>query len=432
MLTKKIKEPLSSLPHAFLYWKKESCMEQKEIKDFLSIGRERENLLALDDNFVSRNHARIERKTEKGMYILKDMNSQNGVFLNGSRIHQAILNNNDNIQIGKTQFTFSFERYNHKWKMILQSHNKKWNETLNKIPYLSLSEAPILILGPSGSGKELIAQMIHSHSKRGKENMVSINCGALTESLVESELFGHKKGSYTGSIGNRKGAFLTASKGTLFMDEIGDLPLQLQPKLLRAIEYKEIKPIGSDLPLKTDVRIVSATHQNLKSKVEQNEFREDLYFRLNVLTINVPALRDRMEDFEHLFKYFCLIYGVAFSKEALNIFENYHWPGNIRELKNTVERAKALFQSEVLDKEKALTILDSLEKEDKKREQPLWLLEKNSIVKALKAYHGNQSKVSWLLDIPRSSLHDKIKQYQIDVAQFKKTKESTKNQKSKL
>lgn len=422
MLTKKIKEPQNSLSQAFLYWKQEGCMEKKEVNDFLSIGRENANLLVLDDNFVSRNHARIEKKTEKGLFLLRDMNSQNGVFLNGSRIQQAILNNNDNIQIGKTQFTFSFERYNHKWKMISQSHNKKWNETLSRIPHLALSEAPILILGPSGSGKELIAQMIHSYSKRSQENIVSINCSALTENLVESELFGHKRGSYTGSVGNRRGAFLTASKGTLFMDEIGDLPLQLQPKLLRAIEYQEIKPIGSDLPLKTDVRIISATHQDLKFKVEKNEFRKDLYFRLNVVTITLPALQDRMEDFEPLFKYFCLIYGVTFSREALNLLKDYHWPGNIRELKNTVERAKALFQTEILDKEKTLTILDCLEKENKKKENPLWLLEKNSIIKALKMYHGNQSKVSWFLDIPRSSLHDKIKEYKINVAQFKESK----------
>ena len=423
MLTKKIKEAQNSLPQAFLYWKKENGMEQTEVKNFLSIGREKANLLVLNDTFVSRSHARIEKKAEKGLYLLRDMNSQNGVFLNGSRIHQAILNNNDNIQIGKTQFTFSFERYNHKWKMISQSHNKKWNETLSRIPHLALSDAPVLILGPSGSGKELVAQMIHNYSKRCRENMVSINCSALTENLVESELFGHKRGSYTGSIGDRKGAFLTASKGTLFMDEIGDLPLPLQPKLLRAIEYKEVKPIGSDLTFKTDVRMISATHQDLKSKAEKNEFRKDLYFRLNVVTITIPALCDRMEDFEPLFKYFCLIYGVTFSREALSTLKSYHWPGNIRELKNIVERAKALFPSEALDKEKTIMILDGLEKENKKKEDPLWLLEKKSIIKALKSYNGNQSKASWLLDIPRSSLHDKIRDYKINVAQFKRRAE---------
>ncbi|MCZ0932887.1 MAG: sigma 54-interacting transcriptional regulator [Oligoflexia bacterium] len=419
MLTKKIKDTKYSMSHAFLYWKKKESMEQKEIKNFLSIGREKQNLLVLDDNFVSRRHARIEKKQDKGLYILKDMDSQNGVFVNGSRIQTAILNHNDNIQIGGQQFTFSYERYNYKWKMVFQSHNKKWNETLSRIPHIAVSDAPVLILGPSGSGKELIAQMIHNYSKRSQALMVSINCSALTESLVESELFGHTKGSYTGSLNNRKGAFLTASKGTLFMDEIGDLPLALQPKLLRAIEYKEIKAIGSDLPVRADVRIVSATHQDLALKAEKNSFRKDLFFRLNVVTIKVPALADRMEDFEHLFQYLCLMYGVTFSSQALKLFKSYHWPGNIRELKNTIERAKALFPSEILDKEKAQSILERLETKYKKEKEPLWLLEKNSIIQALKTYKGNQSKVSKLLDIPRSSLHDKIKQYQIDTKNYK-------------
>ncbi len=422
MLTKKIREKAGPTAQAFLYWGQKGSIHQKEVNGFLSIGRENQNLLILNDGFVSRHHARIEKRESQGMYFLKDMNSQNGVFLNGSRVKEAILNHNDNIQIGKTLFTFSCERYNYKQKMISQSQNSKWNEILSRIPHISLSSAPILILGPSGSGKELIAQKIHNCSKRNKGPLVSINCGALTESLIESELFGHKKGSYTGSMDHRKGAFLTASNGSLFMDEIGDLPLQQQAKLLRAIEYKEIKPLGSDLPLKTDVRIISATHQDLKSRIERQEFRKDLYFRLNVISITVPALKDRMEDFEPLFRYFCLIYGVTFSSQALALFKNYHWPGNIRELKNTVERAKALFAGEILDKEKALSLIDNLEEDNKKRREPLWLLEKKTITRALSLYRGNQTKASQFLDIPRSSLNDKIKVYQIKVSQFKKSK----------
>ncbi len=424
MLTKKIREQKNQLSPAFLYWKHDGSIRQKEVKDFLSIGREDRNLLVLDDSFVSRSHARIEKKAEKGVYLLRDMNSQNGVFLNGSRVYQATLTHNDSIQIGKTQLTFSSERFNQKWKIISQSLNRKWNEALSRIPHLALSESPVLILGPSGSGKELIARMIHNCSKRNQASMVSINCSALTESLVESELFGHRRGSYTGSTSHRKGAFLTASKGTLFMDEIGDLPLHLQPKLLRAIEYKEVKPLGSDFSLKTDVRILSATHQDLKSKAEKQEFRKDLYFRLNVVTITIPPLRERMEDFDHLFQYFCLIYGTAFSPKAISLLKSYHWPGNIRELKNTVERAKAMFQSTVVDKEKTLMILDSMEEENKK--EPLWLLEKRSILKALKTYQGNQKKVSYFLEVPRSSLHDKIKKYQINPEDFKANRQREK------
>ena len=422
MLTKKIKSSEASASPAFLYWKKQTAIEQTEIKDFLSIGREKQNLLILDDNCVSRRHARIEKKQDKGIYILKDMDSQNGVFLNGSQIQTAVLNHNDNIQIGNQQFTFSYQRFNHKWKMISQSHNRVWSETLSRIPNIAVSDAPVLILGPSGSGKELIAQMIHNHSKRSQAMMVSINCSALTESLVESELFGHTRGSYTGSLQNRKGAFLTAGKGTLFMDEIGDLPLSLQPKLLRAIEYKEIKSIGSDLPIRADVRIVSATHQELAEKAKENLFRKDLFFRLNVVTLRIPALADRMEDFDHLFQHFCMMYSVTFSSKALKLFKSYHWPGNIRELKNTIERAKALFPSEVLDEERALSILERLEANYKKSKEPLWVLEKKSIVQALKTYRGSQTKASQFLDIPRSTLCDRIRLYKIDIKKYKTQK----------
>ena len=421
MLTKKIKIHQNFLSSAFLYWNKgNGRIQQKEVGDFLSLGRANTNSLVISDNFVSRRHARIEKIKDRNHYIIKDMGSQNGVFLNGSRIQTAILTHNDNIKIGNQQFSFSYERYDQKWQMVFQSQNKKWNETLNRIHHIAMSEAPVLILGPSGTGKELIAQMIHNLSKRSSGPMVSINCSALTESLVESELFGHTRGSYTGSAGNRKGAFLTANKGSLFMDEVGDLPTALQPKLLRAIEYKEVKAIGSDMPIKTDTRIISATHQNLNHKLIKKEFRKDLFFRLNVVTIQIPPLRERMEDFNPLVQYFCLLYGVNLSGEALKVFEGYHWPGNVRELKNTIERAKAIYSSDVIDKEKALALLESLDDSY----EPLWMVEKNHIIETLKIYKGNQTKSSEALDMPRSSLNDKIKHYKINIHDYKKTSRS--------
>ena len=418
MLTKKIKDNKPFLSQAFLYWNKDKGhIQQNEVKNFLSIGRDSSNLLVINDNFVSRRHARIERADKKNCYLIKDMGSQNGVFLNGSRIQTAVLTHNDTIKIGGQQFTFSFERYNQKWQMTFQSRNKKWNETLSRIPYIAASDAPVLILGPSGTGKELIAQMVHNLSKRSSGNMVSLNCSALTESLVESELFGHTRGSYTGSVGGRKGAFLTADKGSLFMDEIGDLPLALQPKLLRAIEYKEIKAIGSDFPITTDVRIISATHQNLNHKASRKEFRKDLFFRLNVVTIQVPALIDRMEDFDHLLQYFCLLYGVTLSSKAVKIFKDYHWPGNIRELKNIVERAKALYPSKIIDEKKAFCLLENLDHSH----ETLRMREKKHIMDSLKICHGSQVKASEILGIPRSSLNDKINHYKINVKDYKNT-----------
>lgn len=418
MLTKKIKESTNISSEAFLYWKHNGSIEKKDIKNFLSIGRESSNLLILKDDFVSRKHVRIEKKEDKNLYLLRDMNSRNGVFLNGSKVHSAPLKNNDTIQIGSMQFTFSFERYNNNLKLISQSRNEAWNQTLSRIPHLALSNASVLLLGPSGSGKEVLAHMLHNYSKRSDHDMVSINCSSLTESLVESELFGHKKGSYTGSDSNRKGAFVAADNSTLFMDEIGDLSLPLQPKLLRAIEYQEVKPVGGDYPVKVNVRIISATHQDLKEKIKDREFREDLYFRLNIVTINIPALKDRMEDFESFFNHFCLIYGVTFSSKAKNILKQYDWPGNIRELKNTIERAKAWFPGDTIDQEKSLNLIDRLIERAPK--EPLWCLEKKIISKALKKYSGNQSKVSVYLDIPTSSLSDKIKNYNIRLSDYKK------------
>ncbi len=418
MLTTKINHHHKSQSIGFLCWDKGGHSEQREVKKLLSIGREDTNLLVLEDNCVSRHHARIERKEDSGFFILKDMNSRNGVFLNGNRIYQAVLSHNDKIQIGNLTFTFSFEKYNHKWQLSTQSLNEKWNQQLNRIPHLAQTDCPILILGPSGTGKEIIAQIIHKLSPRNKLPLVSVNCSALTETLVESELFGHTKGSYTGAIQDRKGAFIAANRGTLFLDEIGDLPLKLQPKFLRAIEYQEIKPVGSDITLKTNVRIISATHQDLKNKSEENEFRKDLYYRLNVVTISIPALKDRMEDFEPLLHSFTLKEGVTFSTKAINILKNYHWPGNIRELKNTVSRAKALFTNETIDEEKAAFILDQGEKEQKTF-MTLKGLEKTAITTSLKRFNGNQSKAATALDIPRSTLHDRIQEYGINVKQFK-------------
>ena len=424
LVTKKIAANKKSLPYGFLIWKNQKYTEQKEIKGFLSIGRGETNQLVLDDDYVSRHHARIEYKEDKELFILKDMNSKNGVFLNGNRIYQAALGHNDLIKIGQQVFTFSFERYNQKWQLATQSANEKWNEQLARLPHLAQNNFPILILGSSGTGKEVLSQLIHKNSSRSENTMVSINCGALTESLVESELFGHVKGSYTGAVSDRKGAFLSAKNGTLFLDEIGELPLSLQPRLLRAIETQEIKPVGSDRVLKTDVRIVAATHQNLKEKVEKKEFREDLYYRLNVVTIQVPNLQDRMQDFENFLEVFSMEQGISFSDLAVEELQKYSWPGNIRELKNIVARAKALFGNRTVDKKMAQTLLNQEESTnssnvDLKTSLNLKEIEKKLILNLLKKYRGHQTKVASELGMPRSTLNDRLNRYNIDARTFK-------------
>ena len=419
MLTQKTSSHFKVKPFGFLFWKKDNSGEQREIKDFLSVGRGETNQLVLEDPFVSRHHIRIERDKKKGFFVLKDMDSRNGVYLNGNRVYKAVLSNNDQIQIGKHTFYFSFERSNNRENLISKSFNKEWNLRLSRVPHIAKSTYPILLLGPSGTGKDVLARLIHRRSPVSSGPLVSVNCSALTETLIESELFGHKKGSYTGASCNRKGAFMAASGGTLFLDEIGDLPLALQPKLLRAIEYQEIKPVGADEPVKTDARIITATHQDLKEKVERGTFRRDLYYRLNVVSFTVPPLSDRMEDFEPLLKSFLVDYGVTFSNEAIKVFQNHSWPGNIRELKNTVTRAGALFAGEVIDKKKALMVIDETEEKNKGRIS-FKAFEKRILEGLMKKYRGNQTQISRELELPKSSLNDKLEKYQIEPKKYKK------------
>ena len=290
MLTQKIHTKENNQSYGFLRWSENSHTEQREITSFISIGRDKENIIFLDDHFISRRHCRIQKKEPEG-FILQDMNSRNGTFLNGSRVFKALLKNNDRIQLGEREFIFSFERFDNRWSIHTESKNPDWNRQLKSLPDIAKSNMPVLITGPSGTGKEMLAKLIHRYSHRSKGPMISINCSSLSESLIESEFFGHVKGSYTGALTDRKGAFMAAKGGSLFLDEIGDLPLHLQPKLLRALEYQEIKAVGSDYVKKTDIRIIAATHQDLTTKVAQNTFRSDLYFRLYVLNLSSPYLK---------------------------------------------------------------------------------------------------------------------------------------------
>lgn len=261
--------------------------------------------------------------------------------------------------------------------------------------------------------------------------MVSVNCSALTETLIESEFFGHTRGSFTGAISDRKGAFESARGGTLFLDEIGDLSYALQAKLLRAIENQEIRPIGSDRIIKTDVRIIAATHQNLKLKIMDKTFRGDLFFRLNVISIDVPPLSARMEDFESLLYQFAKENRVCFSYPAILKLKRHTWPGNIRELKNTVFRAAAFFPRERILEEHVDRLIETNDNEDSQMVTDFSLeavglklpmikeIERHLILKHLKANRGNQRKTASELGIPKSTLHDRLKYYDVDPQQFK-------------
>ncbi len=228
-------------------------------------------------------------------------------------------------------------------------NNSRMMEIFELIETVAKTDSTILISGESGTGKELIAKAIHNKSNRADEKFISINCGALPENLLESELFGHKKGSFTDAFRDKKGLFLESDKGTLFLDEIGEMSQQMQVKLLRAIQERKIRPVGDNIEIPINSRIISATNKNLKERIDVNKFRSDLYYRLNVISIVVPPLRERVDDIPLLSVHFINKYNKRFNKnitgmdkDVIDILKKYSWPGNIRELENYFERAIAL------------------------------------------------------------------------------------------
>lgn len=423
--TRSLIENKTDLNPAFLHHLKKDDWGV-EVGEFMSLGRDPSCTWVLSDPTISSKHARIEKK-ELG-YLLRDLRSRNGTYLNGTKVIEAYLHEGDRIQIGQTHFEFSHKRSPHDKIFPLQSKNKKWAETLDHLTGLAESDLPVLILGPSGSGKELLAESLHRNSPRRSSPLISVNCSALSHALIESELFGHTKGSFTGATEDRKGAFEAARGGTLFLDEVGDLPLSLQPKLLRALENNEIRPVGSDESIKTDVRIVAATHHDLREKVLQGDFRLDLYYRLNVLQIKAPSLKERMEDFESLLMQFCKEFKVSFSPALLPILKKHGWPGNIRELKNFVAKARAYYNGNQISSPKQIYCLLDEPSVPKAREKDLTVVEPSRfnksllkeleyelIKKRLIANNGNQRQTALDLGIPKSTLHDRIKAYKIKV-----------------
>ena len=238
-------------------------------------------------------------------------------------------------------------------------------EMLGKISQVSPTDISVLITGASGSGKEMVAKAVHKNSKRKFKELITVNCAAIPQGIIESELFGHKKGSFTGANENRKGYFESADKGTIFLDEIGELPLETQAKLLRVIEQGEFLRVGDTSLKKVDVRIVAATNRDLKKEVEKNNFRQDLYFRLKTVNIKVPDLKDHIQDLDELVNRFALEFTArndisykGFTKDAISLMKSYSWPGNIRELKNIVESILVMNKGDRVTREVVLSNLN--------------------------------------------------------------------------
>ena len=291
-------------------------------------------------------------------------------------------------------------------------------------------DTTVLICGASGTGKELIAQGIHFAGKRAKNTLVPVNCGGIPENLLESELFGYKKGAFTGADSDRKGLFEEADRGTIFLDEIGELPLSLQVKLLRVLQENEIRPVGDSKTKKIDVRVIAATSKNLDDEVKNGTFREDLFFRLNVMPIQLPLLKDRPEDIPILSQHFINRLNISLEKNikgitpaAMSILLKYHWPGNVRELGNVIERAVVLAEETILVPENFPLDLGEGSKKEKVEDffdghslkAAQKILEKRLITKALEATNGNRTKAARILEISHPSLLSKIKLYDINL-----------------
>lgn len=281
----------------------------------------------------------------------------------------------------------------------------------------------ILILGESGTGKGLVAEVVHSNSQRKDKPFISINCSAIPENLLESELFGYRKGAFTGAASDKKGLITMADQGTLFLDEIGDMPLSLQAKILKVIETGEVCPIGETKSIHTDIRLVAATNKNLEEQIQKGLFREDLYYRLNVIEVRIPPLRERKEDVDVLARHFVETYSeennkkvVGITNEAMDILLNYPWPGNIRELRNVIERAVVLSGSGKID---VSELPDRLKiarsgKNVQALKARLDYYEEKIIKDALEAYAWNKDEVARELDVDLATLYRKIKKLGIE------------------
>jgi Nif-specific regulatory protein len=296
---------------------------------------------------------------------------------------------------------------------------------------VSRTNATVLILGESGVGKERVASAIHYGSNRAGKAFVAVNCAALPESLIESELFGHEKGAFTGATMARKGRFETADKGTIFLDEIGDLPLSVQTKLLRVLQEKTFERVGGNTTMKVDVRIVTATNKNLETLIDEKKFREDLYYRLNVFPIVVPPLRERKTDIMLLANYFIEKFSkehekkiVSVSTSATDMLMSYHWPGNVRELENCIERAVILCNDGVIHSYHLPPNLqksdDTTPRETKGAFKDMMVnLEREAITEELERCHGNMAKAARALGITERMMGTRVAKYLIDPAKFR-------------
>lgn len=414
------------------------------VKPVTRVGKKEQNDLIMSDTTVSRKHMIIEYSSDS--FLLRDLNSTNGTTLNGTRVKEAYLVPGDRIKIGNTTLEFvAFEekvRIEPSDKTVFGSmvgSSLKMRQIFGILEKISPSLATVIIEGETGTGKELVARAIHENSPRKNRPFVVFDCGSVAPNLIESELFGHERGSFTGAIKSRRGAFEEANGGTIFLDEIGELILDLQPKLLRALESREIRRVGSNLPTPIDVRVVCATNRNLRKEVAEGRFREDLYYRLSVVKIILPPLRERSEDIIPIIEKFLrdgkfnkrpdgTLHIVRVDDDAIKALQRYQWPGNVRELQNIIERASSISDKDTITKEHVEFVFSELEREEDRTEKlqvmkdapfkeakqkVVEVFERDYLMDLLKRNSYNLSKAAREAGIDRKHIRNLLKKYGI-------------------
>jgi two-component system response regulator GlrR len=312
------------------------------------------------------------------------------------------------------------------WRAELITRSSSMEDLLSQARRVAASDASVCIFGQSGTGKELLARAIHRASPRSQAPFVAVNCGAIPEGLLESELFGHKKGSFTGAVSDRRGLFQAAQGGTLFLDEVGDMPLSLQVKLLRSLEERKIRPVGTHESHDIDVRVISATHRKLEERIASGEFREDLYYRLNVVKLYIPALAERREDIPLLANHFLTRLAeryrrghLGFSPEAMQLMVSAPWPGNVRQLLNVIEQAVALAATEMIPDSLVRQALDAGDTTLTPLDEARKAFERDYLVRILKITGGNVTKAARLAGRNRTEFYRLLERHSLEPGMFK-------------
>ncbi len=386
-----------------------------------NIGSSDDNDLVLEDSFVSSYHCRIANR--RGRWILSDLDSTNGTKVNGLKVHEAELPIPATIEVGHAVLQLeALPEPSATSPMMFEgmiAASEAMRKVFRLIDRFADAREPVLVFGESGSGKELVARALHDRSRRRAEPYLALNCGALNSQLIESELFGHVRGAFTGALRDKVGAFEATSRGTLFLDEIGELPLDLQPKLLRVLETSTVRAVGSTKEVPVDTRIIAATHRNLEQMVQQGAFREDLFHRLFVLSLSISPLSQRPEDISALAEHFLQAHAprpMSLANDARRVLESYDWPGNVRELRNVIVRAILMTDADTIRAADLQFTKDAFSRPLRDARRTLRNRDANErerILTTLEAVNGNKTEAARVLRMSKSTFYDRLRRYGI-------------------